>query len=126
MPKLKPEIKTRWVDALRSGKYKQGRGQLHHTLNENTFCCLGILCDVVFPDLNMSWDAGHENYIPGSLSMPTREINSYCFVDNEFGDAHYEIVVPLYESVGLAHINDNLQSDGYDFNKIADLIEEQF
>jgi hypothetical protein len=26
--KLKPEIKTKWLDALRSGKYTQGTGRL--------------------------------------------------------------------------------------------------
>lgn len=36
-------IRTQWVKALRSGKYKQGRGQLK---DGNTFCCLGVLCDL--------------------------------------------------------------------------------
>ena len=38
------ELKARWVEALRSGKYKQGRGVLR-SLNDE-FCCLGVLCDV--------------------------------------------------------------------------------
>ena len=37
------EIKDKWVAALRSGKYKQGSGQLHNTMND-TYCCLGVLC----------------------------------------------------------------------------------
>jgi hypothetical protein len=41
---MKPEIATIWTDALRSGKYKQGMGRLR-TAN-NTFCCLGVLCDL--------------------------------------------------------------------------------
>lgn len=33
----------KWVDALRSGKYKQGR----YSLNKNgKFCCLGVACEV--------------------------------------------------------------------------------
>lgn len=41
--KMNPEVKERWVAALRSGKYRQTRG----TLNEGdvSFCCLGVLCD---------------------------------------------------------------------------------
>lgn len=41
---LKPPAKL-WVEALRSGKYKQGTGVLH---NEDTdaYCPLGVACEV--------------------------------------------------------------------------------
>jgi hypothetical protein len=42
------EIKGRWVTALRSGKYRQGQGRLRR--ENETFCCLGVLCDIVAPD----------------------------------------------------------------------------
>lgn len=38
------DLKTRWVEALRSGKYKQGVGYLR-TIDEQ-FCCLGVLADI--------------------------------------------------------------------------------
>lgn len=38
------DLKARWVAALRSGEYKQGRGQLQDT--KNRYCCLGVLCRV--------------------------------------------------------------------------------
>lgn len=41
------EVKTRWLTALLSGKYKQGRGRLRS--RDEHFCCLGVLCDVVSP-----------------------------------------------------------------------------
>jgi hypothetical protein len=44
---MKPEIKKQWVDALRSGKYKQTRGALrrdHH--GTPGYCCIGVLCEV--------------------------------------------------------------------------------
>jgi len=42
MSKLNPNAQ-KWVDALRSGKYKQGRYQL----NDGTgLCCLGVGCEV--------------------------------------------------------------------------------
>jgi hypothetical protein len=37
------EIKRKWVEALRSGKYAQAQGVVRE---ENSFCCLGVLCDV--------------------------------------------------------------------------------
>ena len=40
---MTPELKAKWLGALRSGKYEQG----HHRLHEgNKFCCLGVLCDI--------------------------------------------------------------------------------
>lgn len=39
--KLDPEVKRKWVTALRSGKYKQGRDFLHTRWND-TYCCLGV------------------------------------------------------------------------------------
>ena len=38
-------LKKAWVEALRSGKYKQGRLALYDKHNES-YCCLGVLCKV--------------------------------------------------------------------------------
>lgn len=43
-PKLPKAFKRKWLEALRSGKYKQGAGYLH-TINDDgqdTYCCLGV------------------------------------------------------------------------------------
>lgn len=37
------ELKRKWVEALRSGKYQQGKSALRC---EDQFCCLGVLCDI--------------------------------------------------------------------------------
>lgn len=34
---------TDWINALRSKKYKQGKGYLK---KDDKYCCLGILCDI--------------------------------------------------------------------------------
>ena len=36
-----------WIEALRSKKYKQGRSCLRY---KDEFCCLGVLCDIVYPE----------------------------------------------------------------------------
>ena len=41
---MNKRVKTQWIKALRSGKYKQGRGSLRNL--DNTYCCLGVLCDL--------------------------------------------------------------------------------
>ena len=45
-----PEHKKSWVEGLRSGNYKQGRGHLRQSNGEDVFCCLGVLQDIVHPD----------------------------------------------------------------------------
>lgn len=41
-------LKTKWVEALRSGDYKQTQGRLLH---EGAYCCLGVLCKLQGADV---------------------------------------------------------------------------
>lgn len=44
---MDPVIKARWIEALLSGKYVQGREYLERTTKSGqTWCCLGVLMDV--------------------------------------------------------------------------------
>lgn len=43
--RMDADIKTAWVEALESGEYEQGKRVLHN-MTDNTFCCLGVLCDL--------------------------------------------------------------------------------
>jgi hypothetical protein len=40
---MTPELKAKWLAALRSDKYQQGEGALSQ---DGNFCCLGVLCDI--------------------------------------------------------------------------------
>lgn len=42
-------LKTKWVAALRSGKYEQGQKRLRS--DDDKYCCLGVLCDVINPNV---------------------------------------------------------------------------
>tara|TARA_R100001143_G_C3251028_1_gene83502 strand:+ start:161 stop:469 length:309 start_codon:yes stop_codon:yes gene_type:complete len=44
---MNPEIKERWIAALRSGKYAQKK---HKLRGYEGFCCLGVLVDIEDPD----------------------------------------------------------------------------
>ena len=44
-------IAQQWVAALRSGDYKQGKSVLHNQ-DTNTYCCLGVLCDLYVQENN--------------------------------------------------------------------------
>ena len=87
---MKKSIKAKWVRALRSGKYKQGRKMLvQDTDCGKAYCCLGVLCDILpkpakkgmsyfkkrkngitleFPSDNALRIAGLEEYHAGDLA----------------------------------------------------------
>lgn len=48
--------RAKWLDALRSGSYRQGKSSLHSTLGTvRSFCCLGVACDVIKDELKGNW-----------------------------------------------------------------------
>ena len=40
---MNKELKNRWIENLRSGKYHQTTGQLSDYKKDNHYCCLGVL-----------------------------------------------------------------------------------
>jgi hypothetical protein len=59
---MNPEVKKKWLEALRSEEYTQGRGCLRRYDN---YCCLGVLCDVYskeHPDVKWKKFIGSERY----------------------------------------------------------------
>lgn len=44
-------LRARWVEALRSGRYRQGKQRLKLTDagGNISYCCLGVACDIVDP-----------------------------------------------------------------------------
>lgn len=46
LKKLPIAFKEKWVAALRSGKYNQGKHELYSGEDENSYCCLGVACRV--------------------------------------------------------------------------------
>jgi hypothetical protein len=50
---LNAEVKAKWVAALLSGEYKQGKGWLRS--RQDDYCCLGVLCDLARADGVGDW-----------------------------------------------------------------------
>jgi len=102
------EVKQKWVDALRSGKYKQGQGYLR---TPDGYCCLGVLCEVL-----------NAEYTYSDIHLP-REVAV------QVGLASISPKVTWDGSnVSLEDLNDGSEDkkiEPQDFNKIADIIEEQ-
>lgn len=105
---MNPEIKAKWVAALRSGKYKQGKNVLCRpsSTGELAYCCLGVLGE----ELGLLSTQGHCDWkswgIDGNIgSIPADEAE-------ELGLSGKQGV--------LVDMNDR---DGKSFNEIADWIE---
>lgn len=111
-------INGKWLDALRSGKYKQTKQMLR---DKQGFCCLGVGCDVVDPTCWLD---------------PVSKSGEYAYRGY---DGKYEAIVSslpprsVVEALGLsasvfavaavAAMNDE---KGKSFVEIADYLEEKY
>ena len=117
---MKPNIKARWVAALRSGTYAQGKGTLHNE-GENTFCCLGVLCDI--EDLiNTDTEVLDKDslHLVG-LTATEQDVLAYL---NDGGDGILDIdnaVKDLAVAWGITREN---MTDNRSFKDIANIIEK--
>jgi hypothetical protein len=135
---MNPEVKVKWTEALRSGKYEQGKGNLKKVSvcsgeTKATFCCLGVLTDLYIEEHSDSavWVAPGGDY-PADLNtlvlrhtaglledavMRWAGLNSpspspfFVFENDVKGDQNNSFI-------GLNDSTDNLT-----FPQIADIIE---
>ncbi len=113
---MNPELKDKWIKALRSGYYKQGQEVLKSI--DYKFCCLGVLCDII--DTNKwslktsleayTWESS-DSLLPRSLQNEL-DLDSYVMIDLLQKDSEYQ-------RYSLTMLNDQ----GMSFDQIADVIE---
>lgn len=120
MSKMNPEVKTLWIEALKSGEYRQGREYLR---KGDTYCCLGVLCDLAvkagatsdwrepFGEDRASVIGGETAYLPSSVAQ-WANISYEGFYRHEDG-----------EESSLTFQNDR---NKLTFAQIAEIIEEKF
>lgn len=123
---MNPEVRTRWLAALRSGRYQQARGKLTRLERDAlsgevlvTHCCLGVLCaeaiaagiDVTTYDRDGRREYGYE----GNDNWLPLEVRRWADLDtgNPTVTFHY-MITPL------ADLNDDRRLT---FAQLADLIE---
>lgn len=128
---MNPEVKQKWVDALRSGEYKQGKSRLRRVKDgyaprrkrDSYWCCLGVLTDLYSKEFNNGqgwkwdkvgafwyWKTSHKDYLSDEV-MEWAELNY---------DDPVVSIKSYAEGRSLATINDG----GFSFDKIAAFIEE--
>jgi hypothetical protein len=99
------ELVQKWIDALRSGNYQQGQRRLRRV--NNTYCCLGVLCDIVDPT---KWVLVE---------------NAESFVFGQYSMAY--LPPGILDMAGLLKVGETLvrlnDYEGKSFTEIADYIE---
>ena len=124
---MNPEIKQQWVAALRSGEYRQGKHVLHN-VDENTYCCLGVLCDLAVKagviqlgavDYNSEVDGDVQAYGgAGDKTTLPLSVQEWACLD----DFNPDVIDNEGDESSLAGLNDE---KNYTFEQLADLIEDQ-
>ena len=128
---MNPEVKQKWIDALRSGKYEQGSEKLRSV---SGYCCLGVLCDLYAQEHNVEWE------FRGNEETNLQPQDYWYFEDqSEFtpdsvrdwaGLPHGNPTVRVYCSNSededfytdeIANVNDS----GYTFIDLSKIIEQQ-
>jgi len=130
---MKKEVAKKWVKALRSGKYKQGKGYLKQftSKNEPRHCCLGVLCELYndtmkknhkktlyteeMQDNSSGTSFVRFDLVDGGLGLP-KAVKKWAEITNSL--AEFEIDDARWEC--LADLNDS----GKKFSTIADIIEK--
>lgn len=115
---MNPQVKEKWLAALRSGKYKQTTGALH---NKNGYCCLGVLCDLAIQESVVPMWArwGQAFRIRVDDKHWESDYEAACLPPAVVEWAGLESPNPTVKGKSLAEANDS----GIDFDRIADLIE---
>lgn len=114
---MNPEVKEKWLTALRSGEYPQTKGALHNT---EGYCCLGVLCDIAAKEGIVNELPPGEYHLYGTFNgassyLPV-EVRVWAGLWDEQGNPSTDVYL------GLPTVNDN----GGTFEEIADLIQERY
>lgn len=120
---MNPQIKERWLKALRSGEYKQGKGQLKCG---DEFCCLGVLSDIYAKEHGIEWIDTHplrsDKFLSENAAVLPDQVSNWA--DCEVSPS----VVIEGGRVSLSALNDGVLKGLYgehNFSSISDFIESQ-
>lgn len=112
---MNQEIKTKWLEALRSGEYNQSKHQLR---SKDGYCCLGVLCDVYRKETGLLEWVEKDNYfsIMGTTNFTTLN-------EDVMNWAELPINSPMVSYNSIKRLLTAMNDNGISFNEIADVIE---
>lgn len=118
------ENAKKWVAALRSGEYEQGKDALQSTAG---YCCLGVACAVYEKEVGPV-QKGWDGRFRGKTLYPHKNVLDWLGLRDESGDFRGDYFPGLVDDDGydpkcdsLAEANDA----GATFSEIADFIESE-
>lgn len=121
---MKKEIKKRWLEALRSGKYEQGKAYLN---KDGKLCCLGVLCELAAEEGVVERYEGIDPYDKLPLvaygtgeRLPSVTVQEWAGLPDDYYEA-YHVPTKKYEGRTLYTMNDT----GSSFEEIANVIERR-
>jgi hypothetical protein len=132
--KLKPEVKQLWLEALRTGGFQQCSGKLSDGVG---YCCLGVLSELAHREgvltrevQTITYNRRTETFVyygahADRTDLPC-EVADWAFEEFDATVVYWENPRVRDPRLGvkvtsLADLND----EGFTFEEIADVIEEQ-
>lgn len=114
---MNKKVAKQWVEALRSGKYKQGELFL---CEDEKYCCLGVLNEL-HPELDLAGGLVSSLYNYKRIGLDS----SHGLLSNSANcdfNSYSGIVNTSTFDLSLSMLNDS----GYTFDEIADIIEIEY
>jgi hypothetical protein len=127
IPKMDPEKKEWWAEALESDRFRKGRGFLRQRLNSGLtyHCCLGVLCEVAIEhgvDLDVS-DPGveGETFFDSEAMLLPKKVVEWAGLDRNGPEVWHSRFADDDGTVKaeLTMVNDDTEAD---FTEIAAMI----
>lgn len=130
------EFAIKVAEALRSGRFKQGRGKLRS--HDDRFCCLGVMCEV-HPDVRWTKyrpSRDESSYSPLLDGVKVNTLTSDISIDeNTLNDTYPNRLIsrglmgldrdaPDRPGCALGNRLWKMNDSGMSFDQIADYIEE--
>lgn len=127
---MNADAKREYLLDLRSGKYLQANERLR---KDDSYCCLGVLCEtyrrVTGQGEWVNSISGHEfddGFGHSEVGTPPRGVLEWAGIESDVVSLPKVIEIDEVDEVteydSLVSLNDEA---GYDFNQIADVIEQQ-
>lgn len=107
--RLPKRFKAKWLEALRSGKFKQGKHKIHDR-EKDLYCCIGVACRLEHP---------RKDFGPGGLISTSDTKNKVPEILKGLINKDKEAYNPIVDKLTL--MNDE---GGKSFVQIANWIEK--
>jgi hypothetical protein len=117
---MRERVKKKWLEALRSGKYKKAKYAL---VNGDGYCCLGVLCDLHAKETGRDRPKPDQPYMGQTTYLPA-DVVEWAGLPTYAPTVRWKD----HPCVGLDSLNDGgslVVRKPLTFKQIAKYIEEQ-